>query len=132
MVPKDGFEKKKTSLALNETEKLCDAVTAYHKNGIYAQLGYSLLAKENVDVAPSITYLFANYPKKVTFKAADIDDVVSVIPALTCDIETVDPTISIDAYFEYVLHKSGFVGADCIPNTEVPTDTTKCATGAEG
>ncbi|KAA6354415.1 MAG: hypothetical protein EZS28_050058, partial [Streblomastix strix] len=54
------------------------------------------------------------------------------IPALTCDIETVDPTISIDAYFEYVLHKSGFVGADCIPNTEVPTDTTKCATGAEG
>ncbi|KAA6356191.1 MAG: hypothetical protein EZS28_048282, partial [Streblomastix strix] len=52
------------------------------------------------------------------------------IPALTCDIETVDPTISIDAYFEYVLHKSGFVGADCIPNTEVPADTTKCSEAA--
>ncbi|KAA6379002.1 MAG: hypothetical protein EZS28_025471 [Streblomastix strix] len=123
LVSEIGFSSRRTSAALGDADMACDAVKKFHRSGKYAQLGYSLLGKDNVDVQPSYTYLLANYPKKVTTKALDVNETVIDIPPLTCENynDTLNP------YLEFVLHKSGFVGAECIPNTEVPTDVTKCS-----
>ncbi|KAA6390593.1 MAG: hypothetical protein EZS28_013880 [Streblomastix strix] len=123
LVQETGFETRKTSAALTTDEKACKAVKYFHSSGIYAQLGYSLYGKDNVDVAPSITYLLANYPTKATFKELNKTDVVTVLPALTCGNYLAEYT----QYLEFVLYKAGFTGADCYPNTIIPTDLTVCS-----
>ncbi|KAA6360184.1 MAG: hypothetical protein EZS28_044289, partial [Streblomastix strix] len=65
---KYGFAALKISFPLNDTEKACSSVNTLHLQGLYAQLGYGVNAVKGVNLAPSITYLLANYPKKVTWK----------------------------------------------------------------
>ncbi|KAA6395926.1 MAG: hypothetical protein EZS28_008550 [Streblomastix strix] len=121
LVPKDGFAALKTSLPLNATEITCNFVSTMHLVGIYAQLGYGINAIKDINLAPSIAYILANYPKKVTWKYPGGEgDETETISTQSC--ATYDPY-----YTHYAVHKGGFVAADCIANTGYPADISKCS-----
>ncbi|KAA6384678.1 MAG: hypothetical protein EZS28_019794, partial [Streblomastix strix] len=119
---KEEFDKLSTSKALNTTELGCDAVGLSHLSGIYGYIGYAVKAYGK-DIAPSITQLLKDSPPKVTMKwpkeeGQDFDEVLSI--GKTC-------TDGEAYYFNWALKKSGVVDSACIPNSGIPTDTSKCA-----
>ncbi|KAA6398308.1 MAG: hypothetical protein EZS28_006165 [Streblomastix strix] len=117
-LPSGGFDALKTSQALSQDEEKCNFVAATQYSYVYALLGYTIKARYDVDIAPSITYIMKNFPTKFISRQEGEQDDVSVIQQATCD--------DISNYIAYVVHKYGVVGSDCIPNTEVPESTTNC------
>ncbi|KAA6368741.1 MAG: hypothetical protein EZS28_035732 [Streblomastix strix] len=118
-LPSGGFEELKTSQALNLDEEMCNFVNQTYNSLTYALLGYTALALQGADIAPSITYIMKNYPTKSINRKEGQDDDESVLQQPTC----VDNT---NNQITFAVHKSGVVGSDCIPNTEVPLSTTEC------
>lgn len=61
-----------------------------------------------------------NLPTKLNIKYSSREDVVADIPIAKCS------DILLSTYFEYVVHKYGIVGSDCISNTAIPSSTDTC------
>ncbi|KAA6354792.1 MAG: hypothetical protein EZS28_049681, partial [Streblomastix strix] len=95
--------------------------------GLYGLYGYAVLAHEGKDISPSITWLIKMGPKKIIYK-----NVPDEYKSLLTEIDL--PQTCLSVYFVYTafaINHGGFVDSACIPNTEVPDDTTKCADGSE-
>ncbi|KAA6379562.1 MAG: hypothetical protein EZS28_024911 [Streblomastix strix] len=121
-VSREGFENLKTTQTLNSSELNCNFVIGAYDYYTYAMLGYTIKAVNNVDIAPSYTYLLANYPtleiEKYPRESGEDDSIEYVFPP-TCDDYEAD-------LISYVINKFGVVGTDCIPNIVIPSSTTAC------
>ncbi|KAA6356810.1 MAG: hypothetical protein EZS28_047663, partial [Streblomastix strix] len=93
--------------------------------GLYGLYGYAVLAHEGKDISPSITWLIKMGPKKIIYK-----NVPDEYKTLITEVDLPQTCYSVVfVYTTFAINHGGFVDSACIPNTEVPDDTTKCADG---
>ncbi|KAA6334952.1 MAG: hypothetical protein EZS28_053013, partial [Streblomastix strix] len=124
-IPLENFQDLKTSIALTAKEQKCTAVTQFFDKFNYGLYGYTVLALEQLDLAPSITALIKNGLTKITYT-----DVPQSKTEYYKDIlfnEGCNTTDNIK-YLTYGIRKSGVVDTECFPNNKIPTVTKQCTT----
>ncbi|KAA6377765.1 MAG: hypothetical protein EZS28_026710, partial [Streblomastix strix] len=122
------FATLKTSVALTADELKCAVVKDAHDEGLYSLLGYSAYYQGKADIAPSITHLIKAGVSEYTIK--------NPIKQFTDDptfkeTTTVTQTCAGGSTYliTYSTNFNGLVDTSCIPNTVVPEDASKCASG---
>lgn len=61
-----------------------------------------------------------NFPTSECYKYSGYESPTVPVSAATCDTFEYD-------HIEFAVHKGGVVSSECIPNTAVPSDGTKCS-----
>ncbi|KAA6361439.1 MAG: hypothetical protein EZS28_043034 [Streblomastix strix] len=108
---------------LNGSEKGCNIVVELYEEGVYGLLGYTIKAIKGLDIAPSMTFLVANIPSRINIIYQNIPQWVDYNPITSCYMHD---DLEENIYTDYVIRKSGVVGTDCVPNTDVPFDRQNC------
>ncbi|KAA6323727.1 MAG: hypothetical protein EZS28_054281, partial [Streblomastix strix] len=120
-ISKEEFEKLKLTKALNQDEIQCNMI--YLLRNFYTSLGIIAKVMNNVDIAPSATYMFAAGPRKVTISNVPQED-KKYFSDFEIGYSCYDDNLAFSSY--YGLHKFGISDSICFPNTGIPSDITKC------
>ncbi|KAA6386878.1 MAG: hypothetical protein EZS28_017594, partial [Streblomastix strix] len=120
-ISKEEFEKLKLTKALTQDEINCEMVEQTRE--FYSSLGIIAKVMNDVDIAPSATYMIAAGPNKVTFINVPQED-----KKFFKDIEISQSCYDENLYIslQIGLQKTGISDSTCFPNTGIPADITEC------
>ncbi|KAA6390883.1 MAG: hypothetical protein EZS28_013589, partial [Streblomastix strix] len=123
-ISKEDFEKLKLTKALTQDEINCEMVEQTRE--FYSSLGIIAKVMNDADIAPSVTYMVAVGPNKVTFINVPEED-----KKFFKDIEISQSCFDENLYIslQIGLQITGISDSTCFPNTGIPSDITKCADG---
>ncbi|KAA6402811.1 MAG: hypothetical protein EZS28_001666 [Streblomastix strix] len=120
-IPSEGFDDLKTTSALTQEERRCRAVLDSYNSGLFALYGYTAKAVEDADITPSITALIKSGPSQVQYL-----NVPSDYSQVFKDYNVTQQCNDEQYELSYGLSNKGVIDSQCIPNTDIPEDTSRC------